>query len=100
MIAIIMKQVSYFKINNFYIMLPRILSLQNISSSISQLVITRNEWNYAASPVALNGLEPGAEYHVYVVITDGQDVAAKTLIGQVAVSLKPEKRQEIQHRHM
>ena len=53
-----------------------------------QPVMMRYEREDAASPVTLSGLEPGVEYHVYAVLTDGPYDAAKAVSGSVSASAK------------
>ena len=53
-----------------------------------QAVMRRHEQTGAASPLTLSGLEPGADYHVYAVITDGPYDVARTVSASVAASVK------------
>ena len=41
--------------------------------------VTRYEAGAVQSPATLNGLEPGASYHVYAVVTDGPYATAKSV---------------------
>ncbi len=53
-----------------------------------QVVIRRHEQPGATSPLTLSGLEPGADYHVYAVITEGPYETAQTVSASVAASAK------------
>lgn len=64
------------------------LFTQKLGVPVGQAILARHEQKGAASPVTLAGLEPGAEYHVYVVITEGAYDAAKTVSASVAATAK------------